>query len=103
MCRWAGIFTIKPAVTAIVLQAAWRIGSRALQNNWLWGIAGRLLSPFCLQPAVPLIVIGAALLGYLGGRLLPQQFSLGGGHATQNTSYGPALIDDNTRRRLYAL
>ena len=32
----AGIFYgIKPAVTAIVMQAAWRIGSRALKNNWL--------------------------------------------------------------------
>jgi chromate transporter len=32
----AGISTwIKPAVTAIVAQAAWRIGLRALKNTWL--------------------------------------------------------------------
>lgn len=32
----AGLFYgIKPAVTAIVVQAAHRIGSRALKNNWL--------------------------------------------------------------------
>ena len=31
-------YGIKPAVTAIVVQAAHRIGSRALKNNWLWGI-----------------------------------------------------------------
>ena len=36
----AGVFYgIKPAVTAIVVSAAWRIGSRALKNGWLWGIA----------------------------------------------------------------
>jgi chromate transporter len=36
----AGLFYgIKPAVTAIVVQAAHRIGSRALKNHWLWGIA----------------------------------------------------------------
>lgn len=36
----AGLFYgIKPAVTAIVVQAAHRIGSRALKNNWLWAIA----------------------------------------------------------------
>ncbi len=36
----AGIFYgIKPAVTAIVVHAAHRIGSRALKNNWLWAIA----------------------------------------------------------------
>lgn len=94
----AGIFYgIKPAVTAIVMQAAWRIGSRALQNNWLWGIAGAsFVAIFAFNLPFPLIVLGAALLGYLGGRLLPQQFSLGGGHAPQNTSYGPALIDDNS-------
>ncbi|MBU1283254.1 MAG: chromate efflux transporter [Gammaproteobacteria bacterium] len=94
----AGIFYgIKPAVTAIVLQAAWRIGSRALKNNWLWGIAGAsFVAIFAFNLPFPLIVIGAALLGYLGGRLLPQQFSLGGGHAAQSASYGPALIDDDS-------
>jgi chromate transporter len=94
----AGIFYgIKPAVTAIVMQAAWRIGSRALKNNWLWGIAGAsFVAIFAFNLPFPLIVIGAALLGYLGGRLLPQQFSLGGGHAAASHSYGPALIDDDS-------
>ena len=36
----AGLFYgIKPAVTAIVVHAAYRVGSRALKNGWLWGIA----------------------------------------------------------------
>jgi chromate transporter len=36
----AGIlYGIKPAVTAIVLFAAWRIGSRALRHPLLWAIA----------------------------------------------------------------
>jgi chromate transporter len=36
----AGIFYgIKPAVTALVLHAAHRIGTRALKNRWMWGIA----------------------------------------------------------------
>ena len=94
----AGIFYgIKPAVTAIVLQAAWRIGSRALQNNWLWGIAGAsFVAIFAFNLPFPLIVLSAALLGYLGGRFLPEQFSLGGGHAAQDKSYGPAVIDDDS-------
>ena len=38
----AGIlYGIKPAVVAIVLHAAWRIGSRALRRPTLWAIAGR--------------------------------------------------------------
>ena len=94
----AGIFYgIKPAVTAIVMQAAWRIGSRALKNNWLWGIAGAsFVAIFAFNLPFPLIVLGAALLGYFGGRLLPQQFRLGGGHAAQDANYGPALIDDDS-------
>ncbi|MDP3846202.1 MAG: chromate efflux transporter [Pseudomonas sp.] len=94
----AGLFYgIKPAVTAIVLQAAHRIGSRALKNNWLWGIAGAsFVAIFALQLPFPLIVLGAAVLGYLGGRYLPQSFSIGGGHAAAKQSFGPALIDDDT-------
>ena len=30
---------IKPAVVAVVMFAAWRIGSRALKNEVLWGMA----------------------------------------------------------------
>lgn len=94
----AGLFYgIKPAVTAIVLQAAHRIGSRALKNPWLWTIAGAsFVAIFALKLPFPLIVIGAALLGYLGGRFVPDKFSLGGGHAVGKKSAAAALIDDDT-------
>lgn len=94
----AGIFYgIKPAVTAIVLHAAHRIGSRALKNNWLWAIAGAsFVAIFALNVPFPLIVLGAAAVGYLGGRLAPAKFSIGGGHAAGERSYGPAVIDDDT-------
>ena len=56
----AGIFYgIKPAVTAIVLHAAHRIGSRALKNGWLWAIAGAsFVAIFALNVPFPLIVLG---------------------------------------------
>ena len=94
----AGIFYgIKPAVTAIVLHAAHRIGSRALKNGWLWAIAGAsFVAIFALNVPFPLIVLGAALTGYLGGRFAPARFNLGGGHAAADRSYGPAVIDDDT-------
>ena len=93
-----GIFYgIKPAVTAIVAQAAWRIGSRALKNGWLWSIAlAAFVALFAFNLPFPLIVLGAALLGYLGGRLLPARFAIGGGHGAAQKSYGPALVDDHT-------
>ncbi|MQA19961.1 chromate efflux transporter [Rugamonas rivuli] len=94
----AGLFYgIKPAVTAIVLQAAHRIGTRALRNGWLWAIAGAaFVAVFALQLPFPLIVAGAALAGYLGGRYLPQAFKIGGGHGAAKASYGAAVIDDET-------
>ncbi|MCG8906807.1 chromate efflux transporter [Pseudomonas sp. DP-17] len=94
----AGIFYgIKPAVTAIVLHAAHRIGSRALKNGWLWAMAGAsFVAIFALNVPFPLIVLMAAVLGYLGGRWLPGHFVIGGGHNAARTSYGPAVIDDDT-------
>jgi chromate transporter len=94
----AGLFYgIKPAVTAIVLQAAHRIGGRALKNGWLWGIAAASFTAiFAAGVPFPAIVLAAALAGYAGGRYLPQQFQAGGAHGAAQQSYGPALIDDHT-------
>lgn len=94
----AGLFYgIKPAVAAIVLQATHRIGARALKNNWLWGVASAsFVAIFVANLPFPAIVAGAALIGYLGGRLAPDKFSLGGGHGSTSKDYGPALIDDDT-------
>ncbi|RON13609.1 chromate efflux transporter [Pseudomonas frederiksbergensis] len=93
----AGLFYgIKPAVTAIVVQAAHRIGSRALKNNWLWGIAAASFTAiFVFNVPFPLIVLGAAIIGYVGGRLAPEKFRAGGHSATKKT-FGPAFIDDDT-------
>ncbi|MFJ3448472.1 chromate efflux transporter [Pseudomonas sichuanensis] len=94
----AGIFYgIKPAVTAIVVHAGHRIGSRALKNGWLWAMAGAsFVAIFALNVPFPLIVLVAAIIGYVGGRLAPSKFVIGGGHGASKNSYGPALIDDDT-------
>ena len=94
----AGLFYgIKPAVTAIVLQAAHRIGSRTLKNNLLWSIAGAsFVAIFALDVPFPVIVLLAALIGFWGGRMFPQSFNLGGGHVASGQHYGSALIDDDT-------
>ncbi len=94
----AGIFYgIKPAVTAIVVQAAHRIGSRALQNKALWAIAAAsFVAIFALNLPFPLIVLGAAMLGFIGGTMAPDTFQVGGGHAGARKTFGPALIDDDT-------
>ncbi len=94
----AGIFYgIKPAVTALVVHAAHRIGSRALKNGWMWGIAAAaFVAIFALSVPFPVIVLCAALIGHFGARVAPQVFALGGGHGNVKASYGKALIDDDT-------
>jgi len=90
-------YGIKPAVTAIVVHAAYRIGSRALRNGVLWAIAAAaFVAIFALNVPFPAIVLAAALVGYAGGKLAPGKFQLGGGHGAAGKSYGPALIDDDT-------
>jgi chromate transporter len=95
----AGLFYgIKPAVTALVLHAAYRLGSRVLRNGWLWAIAvAAFVAIFALRLPFPLIVLAAGLLGHLGGRYAPDRFGGAGGvHGQASRQGGPALIDDDT-------
>ena len=94
----AGLFYgIKPAVTAIVIQAAHRIGSRALKNNFLLGIAAAsFVAIFAFNVPFPLIVLAAAIIGFVGGRKWPDSFSAGGGHAASQVNFGNSLINDDT-------
>ena len=93
----AGLFySIKPAVTAIVLFAAWRIGSRALKNAVLWTLSlAAFVAIFAFNVPFPYIVLGAGIIGYVGGRVAPDKFRTGDHGATQKR-YGAALIDDTT-------
>jgi chromate transporter len=94
----AGVFYgIKPAVTAIVLHAAHRIGTRALNNGWMWGLAAlSFIAIFFFDVPFPAIVVAAAVIGWFGSRRWPSVFVLGGGHGAAQASWGPALIDDDT-------
>jgi chromate transporter len=100
----AGLFYgIKPAVTALVVHAAYRVGSRALKNGWLWGIAAAaFISIFAFNIPFPLIVLAAGTIGYFGGKYAPDKFKTGG-HGASAKQFGPALIDDHTPTPAHAL
>ena len=101
----AGIlYGVKPAVTAIVVFAAYRIGSRALRNAVLWSFAAAaFIAIFALKVPFPYIVLAAGLAGYIGGRYAPEKFVTGGGHGAAGKSYGAAIIDDHTPTPPHAL
>jgi len=91
------LYGIKPAVTAIVVFAAYRIGSRALKNNVLRAMAVlAFIAIFALDVPFPYIVLMAGIIGYMGSLVSPEHFKAGAGHGASKDSYGPALIDDDT-------
>jgi len=91
------LYGIKPAVVAIVVFAAYRIGSRALKNSVLWCISAlAFLAIAIFNVPFPYIVLTAGLIGYAGSRIAPDKFVTGGAHAAGKHSSGPAIIDDDT-------
>ena len=97
------LYGVKPAVTAIVLFAAYRIGSRALKNNVLRALALiAFIAIFVLHVPFPLIVVGAGILGFLGSHAYPKYFNVHLHQVEEHDSYGPAIIDDDTPVPAYA-
>jgi chromate transporter len=91
------LYGIKPAVVVIVLFAAYRIGLRALKNKALWAIAAAaFVAITVLKLPFPLIVLTAALIGYMVNRFQPTLFASSNGHQASKKSYGKAVIDDDT-------
>ena len=75
-------FGLKAAVLAIVVEAVLRIGRRALKNNVLRGLAvAAFLALALLHTPFPLVVLAAAIIGYLGNRTGWAAFAPGGNHA----------------------
>jgi chromate transporter len=86
-------FGLKAAVLAVVLQAVVRVGARALRNNVMRGLAAAaFVAIFLLDAPFPAIVLGAALIGYFGGRAGVAAFDAANGHG----SHGPAVADRDT-------
>ncbi|MBC8039313.1 MAG: chromate efflux transporter [Opitutaceae bacterium] len=93
-------YGLKPAIMAVVVAAVLRIGSKALKNGVMWGIAAAAFGLiFFLKVPFPVIVFGALAVGLMGGRIAPRWFVLaGGGHGngSRKSEDGgrTAVIDD---------
>lgn len=91
------LWAVKPAIVAIVLHAAWRVGGRALGHPLLWAIAAAAF--VALQIAgvpFPVIIVAAALLGVIGARVAPAAFAGRGSPAAGAATRLHAVIDDDT-------
>jgi chromate transporter len=99
-------FGIKPAVTAIVLCAALKIGRRALAHRALWLISGlSFIAIFVFNVPFPIIVICAALIGVWGGKKYPTIFSPKARtvDTASTQGNGDAIIGDNTPTPAHAI
>jgi chromate transporter len=92
----AALYGVKPAVVAIVLHAAWRIGTRALRHPALWIVAAAaFVAIFAFGVPFPAIVLAAGVIGAIGGRVLTRAFIRNPAHDAHARG-APALIDDDT-------
>lgn len=80
-------FGLKAAVLAIVLQAVFRIGKRALANGTMIALAALSFAAiFLFDVPFPLIILVAAAIGYIGGKAGWTAFQGGGGHGAVGNS-----------------
>jgi chromate transporter len=74
-------FGLKAAVLVIVIEAVLRVGRRALKNNVMVALAAAsFIALFFYDIPFPVVVFGAGIIGYVGGRSGLQSFLVGGGH-----------------------
>ena len=74
-------FGLKAAVLAIVLEAVFRIGKRSLKNNAMRLLAAAaFVGIFFFNIPFPIIIFGAALIGFLGAWTGAKAFLIKSGH-----------------------
>jgi chromate transporter len=74
-------FGLKPAVMAVVVEAVFRIGRRALKNEVMVALAGlAFIAIFFFDIPFPLIVFLAGVIGYVGGKFREDKFYVIKGH-----------------------
>jgi len=85
------------AVIGIVASATIRIGKKALGNGRMVGIAiGAFVAIFLLHVPFPAIVLGAAAIGVIGGKVAPHLFDVGVGRELEENE-AVAIRDDVAR------
>jgi len=89
-------YGLKPAVFAIVAFAVIRIGRKALRNPVMWSIAAlAFVGIFFFRVPFPVIVLGAGIIGFLGGKMAPGLFSVAHGHGVMKRENELSVLDDD--------
>ena len=92
---------LKAAVLAVVVAAVLRIGQKALKNRVMWGIAAVAFGAiFVGHVPFPVIVVGALVVGWVGGAKWENVFNVVKGHGASGGGKKAAVrvravIDDD--------
>jgi len=88
-------FGLKAAILAVVLEAVVRVGKRALKGTMLALLAAAaFIAIYFFNIPFPIVVLGAGLLGFAGGKLNWSGFDVNASHAaSKSSSVVDALID----------
>src|SRR3977135_3475017 len=85
-------FGLKAAVLAIVIEAVVRIGKRSLKNQALIALAAAaFVAIFFLNVPFPIIIFGAAFIGFAAGAVGVAAFQDGGGHGPGKKGSEPVV------------
>ena len=91
-----GLFAgLAPAVVAVVAQAVWRVGGRALTDRMLLGlavVAFVALAAFAVP--FPIVIAAAAAIGWTLHRRRPRSAGAAAGHAAAPDGPAPLVADD---------
>jgi chromate transporter len=86
-------FGLKAAVLAIVVEALVRIGKRALKNRMMIALAAiAFVGIFFFNVPFPIIVFGAAIIGFVAGLMGLAEFEVSAGHGADKGK--PVVVDD---------
>ena len=89
-------YGLKPVVVAIVVAAVIRIGKKTLKNEVMWAIAAlAFIAIFFFGAPFPAIIVGAGLVGLIGGTTWPAKFDVISAHHTERKrDRETSVIDD---------
>ena len=87
-------YGLKPAVVAVIASAVLSLGSKALKNKVMWGIAAvAFIAIFFFDVKFPVIVLTFAIFGFFGGKFWKDLFSLTTGDSREKARE-PAVLSE---------
>jgi chromate transporter len=93
----AAFYGLKPVILAIVVSAMHRLGGRVLKNAAMWTTAAAaFVAIFVFRAPFPVIVLGAALAGWIGGKVWPERFAV---LASQARNASEKTVSDSAHTR----